>query len=197
MSSATRSHRTPSPEKSDDMVAAMAAIQQPLEIIISSDEQLKSPAEHLIGGDSPWIRIMELDPYRRWTTCRGCRRNPDGCRDLLLQVRVQLFIYFCLWDAHVQHFECLDSLKAPCLIIESVWPQRSEFAAASVGFHRCYIYLKGRRQKKRKAKKRREEKGRLIASWRNVEQKVISFIYQIIYAFIYSWLERPVTVLWN
>lgn len=77
--------------KIPDMVAAMAEIQQPLEIIINSDEQLKSPGKHLIGGDSPWIRIMELDPYRHWTTCRVSRQNPDGCRDLLFQVHVQFF----------------------------------------------------------------------------------------------------------
>lgn len=47
------------------MAAAMAEIQQPLEIIIEGDEPLKSPAKHLIGGDSPRIRIMELDAYRR------------------------------------------------------------------------------------------------------------------------------------
>lgn len=81
--------------KIPDMAAAMAEIQQPLEIIIDGVEPLKSPVEHQIGGDSPWIRIMELDPYRRWTTCRGCRQNPDGCRDLLFfQVQVQLSVWF-------------------------------------------------------------------------------------------------------
>lgn len=80
------------------MAAAMAEIRKPLEIIIDGDKPLKSPAKHQIGGDSPWIRIMELDPYRCWTTCRGCRRNPDGCRNLFFfspgSRSISLFFFF-------------------------------------------------------------------------------------------------------